>query len=60
MVKSVNQELSFNDLDLMIAEMDQREELSCSGAACGANACALGVCAGNACIYAGLCVAGCI
>lgn len=61
MIKSVNQELSFNDLEQMIHEMEQREEFSCSGAACGGDACAAGACAGKACGgYFGLCAGGCI
>lgn len=51
-INSVNQELSFDDLDQMIGEMEQRNEFKCTandGRTCPSGACAVfgEVCAVN-------------
>lgn len=56
MIKSINKELQVNDLDVLINDLEARDELSCTGNACGANA---GFCIGAVCgAYVGFCLFG--
>jgi len=56
-MKSLNKSFEYEELDTCFEELEQREELACAIAACGANAT---LCLGNACLLACIGVSVCL